>query len=98
MRGLEIAFPEAENRDKRESQTECKLVPDCAPCLFACSQCSVSIKRSLRGAVVRERRDGGVEAERRENPAALGAGPSGTVIVFQPNHTSTHRFFLVFTA
>ena len=55
----------------------------------------VLFKPLLRGAVVCERRDGGVEAERRERPAAVRAGPSRTVIIFHPNHASTHRFFLV---
>lgn len=55
----------------------------------------VLFKPFLRGAVVCERRDGGVEAESREHPATLRAGPPREVIVFHPNHTSTHRFFLV---
>src|SRR5438309_11575728 len=62
---------------------------------FLARKAVVLLKAFSCGAVVCEDRDGGVETESREHPAALGAGPSGGVIIFRPNHTSTHRFFLV---
>ena len=55
----------------------------------------VLLKPFLRGAVVCERRHRGIEKESRDCPSALGAGPSSKTIVFQPNHTSTHRCFPV---
>ena len=56
---------------------------------------AVLLKPFLRGAVVCERRHRGIEKESRDCPSALGAGPSSKMIVFQPNHTSTHRCFPV---
>ena len=63
---------------------------------FFCSRNAVVLlKPSFGKTIICEHRDGTVEAEGREYPPALRAGPSSEMILFHPNHMFTHRFFLV---